>query len=545
MKRLISLLLCLTLLLTLGSHSFADEQNDMQILNYSFGDDSLDLLLYIKTTGYFSDDSITLDLNGNELEIDSFEPCAPGDYGTSWIILLEPTGSPMTRSMILDMVKYLAERLGENDNAAVLDMSSGNCSEFLKSVSTISTLASNAVMGSGNVKLYDMVNAALDILDTNTELNEHKCLLLISNLTDDGSNVTVSELAEKAESSFATIYTLGLTDYNPSYTANFDSFKDVAEANNSSLAIAVDKIGEDYTESTVTPILDNEAGHSFRLAALYSNMSADDEESKATFTITLHQNEDKQLTLTLDSEELNAYLTESDDHEHEWTEATCTEPKKCTVCGETEGSALGHDYSEKTFFKSGVCSRCGDIDLSTWDSAMENLKENLLLVIAVAAALIAIVIFAMIRSKKKKRLKEERERRRREEAEQKRKEAQEKIRLENNVTKPVDRLKNDSAERVRVELVNPETNMVYSGEILDGMIAAGSSSPLLLSGDKSISRHHMDFIYEDGKLLVQDANSTNGTRVNGRQIKTAVILKQNDMIRAGSTNFRVNWSIKK
>ena len=33
-------------------------------------------------------------------------------------------------------------------------------------------------------------------------------------------------------------------------------------------------------------------------------------------------------------------------HEHSWTEATCTMPKTCTVCGETEGEALGHQWSE-------------------------------------------------------------------------------------------------------------------------------------------------------------------------------------------------------
>ena len=29
-------------------------------------------------------------------------------------------------------------------------------------------------------------------------------------------------------------------------------------------------------------------------------------------------------------------------HEHKWSEATCTSPKTCTECGATEGEALGH-----------------------------------------------------------------------------------------------------------------------------------------------------------------------------------------------------------
>ena len=41
---------------------------------------------------------------------------------------------------------------------------------------------------------------------------------------------------------------------------------------------------------------------------------------------------------------------------HSWTAATCTAPKTCTLCGETEGSALGHSYV------SGACSVCGAKD---------------------------------------------------------------------------------------------------------------------------------------------------------------------------------------
>ena len=29
-------------------------------------------------------------------------------------------------------------------------------------------------------------------------------------------------------------------------------------------------------------------------------------------------------------------------HEHSWTEATCTAPKTCDSCGETEGDVLEH-----------------------------------------------------------------------------------------------------------------------------------------------------------------------------------------------------------
>ena len=46
--------------------------------------------------------------------------------------------------------------------------------------------------------------------------------------------------------------------------------------------------------------------------------------------------------------------------QHEWKEATCTEPKTCTKCGETEGEALGHKWTEATCTKAKECSRCGE-----------------------------------------------------------------------------------------------------------------------------------------------------------------------------------------
>lgn len=48
--------------------------------------------------------------------------------------------------------------------------------------------------------------------------------------------------------------------------------------------------------------------------------------------------------------------------DHEWAEATCTEPATCIKCGETEGSALGHEWQEATCTEPATCSRCGETD---------------------------------------------------------------------------------------------------------------------------------------------------------------------------------------
>ena len=47
---------------------------------------------------------------------------------------------------------------------------------------------------------------------------------------------------------------------------------------------------------------------------------------------------------------------------HTWEEATCTSPRRCSSCGETEGLPLGHDASGSANYQQAVvCSRCGEV----------------------------------------------------------------------------------------------------------------------------------------------------------------------------------------
>lgn len=46
-------------------------------------------------------------------------------------------------------------------------------------------------------------------------------------------------------------------------------------------------------------------------------------------------------------------------HIHSWTDATCVEPKTCSVCGETEGSPKGHSWQPATCTAPETCIVCG------------------------------------------------------------------------------------------------------------------------------------------------------------------------------------------
>lgn len=49
-------------------------------------------------------------------------------------------------------------------------------------------------------------------------------------------------------------------------------------------------------------------------------------------------------------------------HEHAWTEATCTEPRTCGECSQTEGEALGHTWVDATCAEPKTCSVCGETE---------------------------------------------------------------------------------------------------------------------------------------------------------------------------------------
>ena len=63
---------------------------------------------------------------------------------------------------------------------------------------------------------------------------------------------------------------------------------------------------------------------------------------------------------------------------HSWKDATCTKPRTCSICGKTEGEALGHKWSEATCTEPQTCSVCKETkgeelghDPDTWSTIID------------------------------------------------------------------------------------------------------------------------------------------------------------------------------
>src|SRR4051812_9046354 len=55
----------------------------------------------------------------------------------------------------------------------------------------------------------------------------------------------------------------------------------------------------------------------------------------------------------------------------------------------------------------------------------------------------------------------------------------------------------------------------------------------------NVSKHHARLIFRDGRFIVTDLKSTNGTYVNGRKIAQATIVREGDKIYIGDFVLRI------
>src|ERR1700733_11273837 len=56
----------------------------------------------------------------------------------------------------------------------------------------------------------------------------------------------------------------------------------------------------------------------------------------------------------------------------------------------------------------------------------------------------------------------------------------------------------------------------------------------------NVSKHHARLLYRDGRFIVTDLKSTNGTHVNGRKIAQATIVREGDKIYIGDFVLRLD-----
>ena len=80
-----------------------------------------------------------------------------------------------------------------------------------------------------------------------------------------------------------------------------------------------------------------------------------------TVQVTTPKNDHNWIAATCESPRRCTFCGQTDGSAlgHKWEDATCTKPKTCSKCGATSGSALGHSFTDATCTSPGTCARCG------------------------------------------------------------------------------------------------------------------------------------------------------------------------------------------
>lgn len=506
MKRLFALLLCL-LLVVLPAAAYADGGSVLQVYGSRQNEKSLDILLYTKDTQYFSTENYSVTYNGTQLPVSRLLPLSTSDeYGTSWVIIAEPAAYESISAMAESLIETLISGLGARDNAAVINAVTGEMTEFVRDKTTLMPFVRTALGGRGDARIYDALRLALTTFTDNMALNRHKCILLITEGIDHSSMYTLSEARDEAARQSATIYTVGITRNVSTYAEAFKEVSSLSRATASGAAFSFDDFPAAAAEEAINRIRDQEKNN-FVLTADLSPLTADSA-SEANIELTYTgSGGNQQYAETLENVKIDLAAVTA--HEHIWEEATCYRPTTCTICGETEGEPVEHSFGSD-----GLCIWCG----TEQEGIMTWVRNNVMICAAAGALLLLLLILLIVLvsgNRKRKASKGAR-----------------------------GKAASDTGEDtgiVTVELTNKASGEKHRGRIRNSTLKAGRTAELSLTGDASISREHMEFVWQNGILYLQDTNATNGTWINGKRLQGAVALHQSDVIHAGDSDFIVNW----
>ena len=581
MRRLFSLFLCILLLAALPA-AYAEGSPAMQIFGFRQNESNLDVLLYVRPESFFSADDFSVTVDQMAVPVKKIAPMSEySEYGTTWIILLEPPAYDSISSAAASLTETLMANLRENDNAAVINGATGEMTEFVRDATTVMPFVRAALDSKGNVRLYDNIHIALEAFSGNPAVNRHKCLVIVSEGLDSESSNTLAAVSEEAARLSVTVYAVGITRGVDTYTEAFRNLEALAQAAESGLAFAYD----DFPAGTGTEAAERIRANEKNCFVLSADLGGAVEEGAqdAVLRVSLDTADAGELT----AQAAHVALEPLPKHEHVWEDATCTEPRICSVCGETEGEPLGHTWEDATCTEPRTCSVCGETEGEplghtweeatctapktcsvcgetegkplghTWEEAtctapktcsacgetegepvdhqfgddglcvwcgvpgnplLYWLRTHLVLCAAGAVLLIALLALLIRQRKKSRRRKQE---------------------IEDSLKTQA--VKGEPAAKVIIELTNKQSGQKITGNIYEATIKAGRSAEMRLVGDPSISQEHMEFVWQNGILYVQDSNSRNGTWLNGERISGATALRQSDVIHAGDTDFIVNW----
>lgn len=462
-----------------------------------------------------------VNLDGKALPLLSVDSVKNTGYGTSYIFLVDISGS-MKKAVMEDVKSILSSLVNEmqaNDNACLMlvgdDAYSG---EFSKDKNALLAEIEAIEKLHEDTNLYLGIDQALDILDTNSQVLNKKCLVILSDGEDDQiTGITKEEVEKKIEEKHITICSIATIGENPSEKKQ-ESAKIIGSfARMSPGGIHTLFVGEEANaENAAKQIVNNNTG-SVVIKADVTEFAAEAADVYLEVVATVDGIGTAKNGYNIPAANIKKGLVEVE-----------TEPETETV--------------EET------------VEETTTEAVEETTEEtatNYIWIVAAVVLLTAVVIILIIMNNKKKQKLEEEEAKKAAE----KKAAEEKALKDENkegvTIEPLtvineqqeDFIKEEKKPALKVTLVKiglaakEEKELSITDTFVIGRKA--EKCDMAFADDTMISQRHFQFINDNGKLAIEDLDSLNGTLVNGALIKQRFYLVSGDIVTFGNNEWRI------
>ena len=99
----------------------------------------------------------------------------------------------------------------------------------------------------------------------------------------------------------------------------------------------------------------------------------------------------------------------------------------------------------------------------------------------------------------------------------------------------------NTPRRKKIILKNIHTSERYEKELGKKLIIGrkGKECDIVIKGDQAISGHHCQMYLENGKVYLEDLNSSNGTSVNDHRVEEPVQIQNGDILKIGITELSI------
>ncbi len=88
-------------------------------------------------------------------------------------------------------------------------------------------------------------------------------------------------------------------------------------------------------------------------------------------------------------------------------------------------------------------------------------------------------------------------------------------------------------------VVRSDTQAGMDIEVHDAVVLGRSKEADIVLDDPYASEFHMRLVRQDGRIMLHDLGSTNGTYVNGRRVTSPIALSKGDSVQVGKTIMEV------